>query len=56
MSTRQKQKKERKIVKFKVLCFSDTLSDKFQQIVLKICNTLYFLSLSFLILLCKIPF
>ena len=31
-----KKKKERKILEFKELCFPDTLSDKFQQIVLKI--------------------
>ena len=42
-----KQKKKRKKLKFKELCFPDTLSDKFQQIVLKICNTLSFLSFSF---------
>ena len=43
-----KTKKKRKILKFKELCFPDTLSDKFQQIVLKICYTLSFLFLSFL--------
>ena len=37
-----KTKKERKILKFKERCFPDTLSDKFLQIVLKICNTLSF--------------
>ena len=52
----QNKEKKRKILKFKELYFSDTLSDKFQQIVLKICNTLSFLSLSFLFLLYKIPF
>ena len=31
----KKKKKERKILKFKELCFPDTLSDKFQQIALK---------------------
>ena len=35
-----KQKKKRKIIKFKELCFWDTLSDKFQQITLKFA-TLY---------------
>ena len=35
-----KQKKKRKILQFKELCFLDTLSDKFQQIVLKFA-TLY---------------
>ena len=35
-----KTKKEEKILKFKELCFPDTLSDKFQQIALKFA-TLY---------------
>ena len=51
-----KLKKKRKILEFKELCFLDTLSDKFLQIVLKICNTLSFLFLSFSFLLYKIPF
>ena len=51
---KKKKKKKRKILKFKELCFPDTLSDQFQQFVLKICNTLSFLSLSFSFLLYKI--
>ena len=50
-----KQKKKRKILKFKELCFPDTLSDKLQQIALKfaILYLFYpFLTLSFY----KIPF
>ena len=35
-----KQNKKKKILKFKELCFQDTLSDKFQQIALKFA-TLY---------------
>ena len=42
----KKKKKKMKILKFKELCFPDTLSDKFQQIVLKFA-TLPFLSVSF---------
>ena len=53
---KKKKKKKRKILKFKEICFPDTLSDKFQQIVLKTCNSLSFLSLSFSFLLYKIPF
>ena len=41
-----KQKKKRKILKFKELYFPDTLSDKFPANCTKICNTLSFLSLS----------
>ena len=37
---KKKKKKKRKILKFKELCFSDPLSDKFQQIALKFA-TLY---------------
>ena len=51
-----KQKKKRKILKFKELCFLDILSDKFQQILQKLYNSLSFLSLSFSFLLYKIPF
>ena len=53
---KKKKKKRKKILKFKDLCFPDTLSDKFQQIVLKIYNILSFQSLSFSFLLYKIPF
>ena len=35
-------KRKEKILKFKEFCFSDTLSDKFLQIVIKIRNTLSF--------------
>ena len=50
-----KQKKKRKILKFKELCFVDTLSDNFHPNCTKICNTLSFLSLSFLFLCIKYP-
>ena len=55
-----KTKKRRKILKFKELCFLDTLSDKFQQIAQKFA-TLYlfypFLScFFFFFFLYKIPF
>ena len=47
ISSKQKQKKKkekkRKILKFKELCLPDTLTDNFQQIAPKICNTLSFL-------------
>ena len=51
-----KKKKKRKILKFKELCFPDTIPDKFQQIVLKIGNTFSFLSLSFSFPFYIIPF
>ena len=51
-----KQKKERKILKFKELCFPDTLRQVPANCT-KFCNTLSFLSLSFFsFLLYKIPF
>ena len=52
----QNKKKEKKKLKFKELFFPDTLSDKFQQTVLKVCDTLSVLSLSSWFLLYKIPF
>ena len=51
-----KEKKKRKKLKFKELCFPGTLSDKFPANYTKICNTLSFLSLSFLFLSIKFPF
>ena len=38
---KEKKKKKRKIRKFKEPCFPNTVSYKFQQIVLKICNTIF---------------
>ena len=38
---KKNQKKERKILKFKELCFQDTLSDKFQQIVQKLWHFIF---------------
>ena len=43
----KKKKKKRKILKFRELCFPNTLSDKFPVNYTKICTTLSFLSLSF---------
>ena len=50
------KKRKEKYSNSKNFVSPDTLSDKVQQMVLKICNTLSFLSLSFLFLLYKIPF
>ena len=44
------------MLKFKELCFPDTLSDKFPANCTKICNTLSFISLSFLFLGINFPF
>ena len=49
------KKEKKKKLKFKELYFPNT-QISFLQIVLKICNTLSFLSLSFSFLLYKIPF
>ena len=48
------KKKKRKILKFKELCFPDTLSDKFPANYTKIYTTLSFLSISFSFLCIKI--
>ena len=46
----------KKILKYKELCFSDTSQISCLQIVLKICNTLSFQSLSFLFLCLRLLF
>ena len=51
-----KKKKKRRILKFKELCFPDTLSEKFQRIALKFATLYLFYPFFFLFLLNKIPF
>ena len=53
---RRNKKKKEKNTQIQRTLFPDTLSDKLAQITLKFVTPYLFLSLSFLFLLCKIPF